>query len=58
MIVKEKSSFHGQLYYHLITLWVMSEGVAGEIIHGLHLPFSGMFLSGFAVSDNLSLTLI
>lgn len=28
---------------------VICEGVAGGIIHGLHLPFSGMILSGFAV---------
>jgi hypothetical protein len=49
MIVEENTSTHGQLYYRLITLWVISEAVAGGIIHGLHLPFSGMFLSGFAV---------
>ncbi|MDQ2720173.1 MAG: hypothetical protein M3Z26_10515 [Bacteroidota bacterium] len=49
MIVEENTSTQGQLYYRLITLWVISESVAGGIIHGLHLPFSGMFLSGFAV---------
>ena len=49
MTVEENTDNHGQLYYRLITLWVISEGVAGGIIHGLHLPFSGMFLSGFAV---------
>lgn len=49
MIIEENTSTRGQLYYSLITLWVISEAVAGGIIHGLHLPFSGMFLSGFAV---------
>jgi len=29
------------------------ERVTGGIIHGLNLPFSGMFLSGLAVSDKL-----
>lgn len=49
MVIEENNASHGQLYYRLITLWVISEGVAGGIIHGLHLPFSGIFLSGFAV---------
>jgi len=48
-VVEENTSSRGNLYYRLITLWVISEGVAGGIIHGLHFPFSGMFLSGFAV---------
>ncbi len=47
--IEEITTYRGQLYYRLIALWVISEGVAGGIIHGLHLPFSGMFLSGFAV---------
>lgn len=49
MAVEEIASPQGTLYYRLVTLWVISEGVAGGVIHGLHLPFSGMFLSGFAV---------
>ena len=47
--IEESKISGGQLYYRLIALWVISEGVAGGIIHSLHLPFSGMFLSGFAV---------
>jgi hypothetical protein len=47
--IEETSPANEELYYRLITLWVISESVAGGIIHGLHLPFSGMFLSGFAV---------
>ena len=46
---KANSPAGPQLYYRLITLWVISEGVAGGIIHALHIPFSGIFLSGFAV---------
>lgn len=38
-----------QLYYRLIALWVICEGVAGGIIHGLNIPFSGMIISGCAV---------
>ncbi|MEO9147078.1 MAG: hypothetical protein ABI237_16135 [Ginsengibacter sp.] len=49
MTIEENTTTQGQLYYRLITLWVISEAVAGGIIHGFHLPFSGMFLSGFAV---------
>lgn len=49
MNVQENTASRGNLYYRLITFWVISEGVAGGIIHGLHFPFSGMFLSGFAV---------
>ena len=38
-----------QLYYRLIALWVICEGVAGGIMHGLQIPFSGMIISGSAV---------
>lgn len=38
-----------QLYYRLIALWVICEGIAGGIIHGLNIPFSGVIISGFAV---------
>jgi hypothetical protein len=37
------------LYYRLIALWVINEGVAGGIMHGLQIPFSGMIISGSAV---------
>lgn len=38
-----------QLYYRLIALWVICEGVAGGIMHGLNIPFTGMLISGCAV---------
>lgn len=37
------------LYYRLVALWVICEGVAGGIMHGLKIPFSGMIISGSAV---------
>ena len=37
------------LYYRLIALWVICEGVAGGIMHGLQIPFTGMVISGSAV---------
>ena len=42
-------SVQNQLYYRLIALWVISEAVAGGIVHGFHVPFGGMIVSGFAV---------
>jgi hypothetical protein len=38
-----------RLYYRLIALWVICEAVAGGIVHGFHVPFAGMIVSGFAV---------
>lgn len=38
-----------QLYYRLITFWVISEVVAGGMVHGFHVPFVGMIVSDFAV---------
>ncbi len=50
MLKTEKDiSNQQQLYYRLISLWVICEGVAGGIMHGLNIPFSGMIISGCAV---------
>lgn len=49
MLFDKEKSFRVNLYYRLVSLWVISEGLAGGIIHSLHIPLSGMFLSGFAV---------
>lgn len=46
---EENMSNQSQLYYRVIALWVICEGVAGDIIHGLNIPFSGMIISGCAV---------
>lgn len=38
-----------QLYYRLIALWAVCEGVLGGIIHGFQLPVSGLIVGGAAV---------
>lgn len=37
------------IYYRLIALWVLNEAMIGGIIHGLHLPVSGLLVGGGAV---------
>lgn len=49
MISEENSPANLRLYYRIIALWVIVEGIAGGIMHGLRIPFSGMFISGGAV---------
>lgn len=49
MNTEKKELIHDQLYYRLIALWVICEAVAGGIVHGFHVPFAGMIVSGFAV---------
>ena len=46
--ITEKEVFK-PLYFRLIALWVIFEGVAGGIMHGLKIPFTGMVISGSAV---------
>jgi hypothetical protein len=38
-----------QIYYRLIALWAVCEGVLGGIIHGFNLPISGLIIGGSAV---------
>ncbi|MBC8046162.1 MAG: hypothetical protein H7Y00_05155, partial [Fimbriimonadaceae bacterium] len=38
-----------QIYYRLIALWAVCEGVLGGIIHGFNLPISGIIVGGSAV---------
>ncbi|MEO5948276.1 MAG: nucleoside-triphosphatase [Chitinophagaceae bacterium] len=38
-----------QIYYRLITLWVLCEAMLGGIIHGLKIPVSGLFVGSCAV---------
>lgn len=49
MISEENSTVRLNLYYRIIALWVIIEGLAGGIMHGLSIPFSGMLVSGGAV---------
>lgn len=38
-----------QMFYRLIALWAVCEGVLGGIIHGFELPISGFIVGGAAV---------
>jgi uncharacterized membrane protein YhaH (DUF805 family) len=38
-----------QVYYRLVALWALSEGVLGGIIHGFNLPISGLIVGSAAV---------
>ena len=49
MISEENSPANLRLYYRIIALWVIVEGIAGGIMHGLRVPFTGMLVSGGAV---------
>ena len=42
-------SFEKQLYYRLIALWVLCEGLLGGIMHGFKIPFTGIIVSSGAV---------
>jgi hypothetical protein len=43
------NSINKQLYYRLIALWAVSEGVLGGIIHGFNLPITGLIVGSAAV---------
>lgn len=43
------------IYYRIIALWVVCESVLGGIIHGLHLPVSGLIVGSCSI---LCITLI
>ncbi len=38
-----------KIYYRLIALWALCEGLLGGILHGLRLPVTGLFVGGAAV---------
>ncbi len=37
------------IYHRLVALWVVGEAFVGGIIHGLHLPVSGLVVGGVAI---------
>jgi nucleoside-triphosphatase THEP1 len=39
-----------QIYYRLISLWVLSEAMLGGIVHGLNIPVSGLVVGSCAVA--------
>lgn len=45
----ETDTSQKQIYYRLITLWVICEAFAGGIMHGIKIPFSGLVISSLAM---------
>lgn len=50
MNIQDTKAAEKQLYYRLISLWVICEAFAGGIMHGLKIPFTGMIISSLAIS--------
>lgn len=42
-------SFDKQIYYRLIALWVLCEGILGGMMHAVKIPFTGIIVSSGAV---------
>ena len=42
-------AFDKQIYYRLIALWVLCEGLLGGLMHAVKIPFTGMVVSSGAV---------
>ena len=40
---------YNQKYYQIITLWAVLEGFLGGLIHGLHIPISGLLVGSGAI---------
>lgn len=48
--MKEPAAIYDQqVYYRIITLWVLCEAMLGGIIHALHIPVSGLIVGSAAV---------
>ncbi len=45
-----ETEYNKQVYYRLITLWVICEAFAGGIMHAAKLPFTGLMVSSLAVT--------
>lgn len=48
---QEKSDFlvSSSSYYRIVALWALSESFIGGVLHGLHLPVTGLVLGSFSV---------
>lgn len=46
---EDNISFDKQIYYRLIALWVLCEGVLGGMMHAVKIPFTGIVVSSGAV---------
>ena len=49
MKVEDTISFDKQIYYRLIALWVLCEGILGGMMHAVKIPFTGIVVSSGAV---------
>src|SRR2546423_1443002 len=49
MIPEKSISMNKQIYYRLITLWVLCEATLGGIIHAARIPVSGLIVGSCAV---------
>jgi hypothetical protein len=49
MIAEDTISFDKQIYYRLIALWVLCEGILGGMMHAVKIPFTGIIVSSGAV---------
>src|SRR5687768_16638237 len=39
-----------ELYYRLVSLWIVCEAFAGGILHAARIPFTGMMVSSLSVT--------
>ena len=49
MKTEDSVSFDKQIYYRLIALWVLCEGILGGMMHAVNIPFTGIVVSSGAV---------
>lgn len=49
MNMEDSISFDKQIYYRLIALWVLCEGILGGMMHTIKIPFTGIVVSSGAV---------
>lgn len=49
MKTEDSISFDKQIYYRLIALWVLCEGILGGMMHAIKIPFTGIIVSSGAV---------
>lgn len=47
--MKQVSAISSMVYYRLIAVWAVAEGLLGSIIHTFQLPVSGLIVGGFAI---------
>ncbi len=50
MIIATNEAPNKQIYYRLVTLWIICEAFAGGIMHGIKIPFTGLIVSSLAVT--------